>query len=172
MSSAISLARPETPAPAVPAGCDPVTPSLREVAAAYITSGLTPATRKTRRLGVAGFDRAFGDLDGWLAAPVDQRRSVRTEVASFVGYALIGLGVAVDVEFVVASGCHWGQYLRTTHPDQAEQFAAQARSLGFCDTEIGRMWAWLAKIALVAGSSPDGLTAAAYPPARAAVHDT
>ncbi|HET7475853.1 MAG TPA: site-specific integrase [Dermatophilaceae bacterium] len=101
-----------------------------------------------------------------------ERRKVRTEVASFAGHAVIACGVAVDVEFVVASRCRWGKYLRDAHPQQTEAFEAQAASLGFCRKEIGRMWSWLAKICVVVGKSPEGLTATEYQQARAAVHDT
>jgi integrase len=147
-------------------------PSLSVVARGYVEGGFTAAARRCRGQGVTRFLALFGDLDGWSAAPVATRRQVRTEVASFVGHAVIACGLGVDVEFVVASGCRWGKYLRDAFPDQADRFEAQAVSLGFCDKEIGRMWSWLAKICVVAGGSPEGLTAPDYQAARTAVHDT
>ncbi len=150
----------------------PVALSLAAVARTYVQAGATPCARRIRRAGVEAFRRRFGDLQGWRAASVAERRQVRTEVASFAGRAVIACGVAVDVDFVVASGCRWGKYLRDAYPQQADTFQAQACSLGFCDREIGRMWAWLAKICIVTGRGPEGLTATQYHQARAAVHDT
>ena len=135
----------------------PVALSLAAVARTYVQAGATPCARRIRRAGVEAFRRRFGDLQGWRAASVAERRQVRTEVASFAGRAVIACGVAVDVDFVVASGCRWGKYLRDAYPQQADTFQAQACSLGFCDREIGRMWAWLAKICVVTGTSPQGL---------------
>ncbi len=86
--------------------------SLPAAADRYVQRGSTPAARRTRRAGVAGFLRRFGDLEGWRATPVAQRRQVRTEVMSFVGHAVVACAVAVDVDFAVASGCRWGKYLR------------------------------------------------------------
>jgi hypothetical protein len=42
----------------------PVVPSLDAVARAYVAAGGSPAARRCRRAGVAGFTRRFGDLDG------------------------------------------------------------------------------------------------------------
>ena len=157
---------------------DPVQPlqppgpvSFEVAARAYLDAAATPAARKGRRAGMVGFTRQFGDLDGWRATSIDARRSVRTEVASFVGHVILACQVPVDVEFVIASGCRWGTYVRTAYPDQADQFVTQAVSLGFCDKEIGRMWSWLAKICIATGASPDQLRADEYQRARAAVHD-
>ncbi len=97
---------------------------------------------------------------------------MRTEVASFVGHVVIICGMAVDVEFVVASGCRWGRYICDAYPDQTGTFHAQAASLSFCDREIDRMWSWLAKICVTGGTSPEGLIASEYQQSRAAVHDT
>lgn len=146
--------------------------SLAAVANRYVHLGTTPGARRIRQAGVVGFTRLFGDLEGWAAASIAQRRQVRTEVASFAGHAVIACRFAVDVEFVVASGCRWGRYLRGAYPDQAGLFQEQAASLGFCAKEIGLMWAWLAKICITTGTSPEDLTATQYPQARTAVHDT
>lgn len=151
---------------------EPVPSSLTQAADAYLDSALTPASLRNRRAGVVGFAGRFGDLHGWAVTPVAERRHVRTEVASFAGHAVIACGLAVDVEFVVASGCRWGKYLRDAYPVQAQSFEAQAASLGFCSNEVGRMWSWLAKICVVVGKSPQALTATAYQQARTAVHDT
>jgi integrase len=145
--------------------------SLAAVANRYVQAGTTPGARRIRQAGVTGFMRRFGDLDGWRAASVTERRQVRTEVASFAGHAIVACGLAVAVEFVVASGCRWGKYVRDAYPEQAGRFEAEAASLGFCDKEIGRMWSWLAKICIATGSSPDRLSSKHYREARTAVHD-
>ena len=66
-----------------------VAPSLAAVAGTYVEAGATEVARRMRQAGVASFERGFGDLQGWRAASVAQRRQVRTEVASFVGHAVI-----------------------------------------------------------------------------------
>jgi len=149
-----------------------VTPSLEAVAQAYVAAGCTPAARRSRRAGVAGFTRRFGDLDGWGAAPAAARRGVRTEAMSFTAHAIVRCHLPVDPVFVVTSGCRWGKYVRDAYPDQATAFDDQAASLGFCDKEIERMWAHLAKVCVIAGEGPEQLTAPAYQDARTALHDT
>jgi integrase len=147
-------------------------PSLAEVAHGYVDAGPTPAARRCRQGGVHGFTRRFGDLAGWSAATVATRRQVRTEVMSFAAHAIVACGLAVDPSFVVTSGCRWGKYIRDAHPNQATTFAAQAASLGFCDKEIHRMWAHLAKICVIAGAGPEQLTTQEYQQARTVLHDT
>jgi integrase len=151
---------------------DPNATSLTDAAGGYLRAASTPAALRGRRAGVASFERMFGDLERWRSAPVAQRRQVRTEVASFAGHAVIACAFPVDVEFVVASGCRWGKYLRDAYPGQAGAFEEQATSLGFCAKEIERMWSWLARICVATGTSPEGVTATQYQQARAAVHDS
>ncbi|WP_427197780.1 hypothetical protein ACQBAT_01825 [Ornithinimicrobium sp. Y1847] len=124
----------------------------------YILAGATEAARKCRRLGVIGFRRAFGDLDGWNHAPGAARRQVRTEVASFAAHAAVATGLQVDPAFVVTSCCRWGSYVRQAYPAQHALFMSQAADLGFCTKEIGRMWTHLSRIAVIAGTSPAALT--------------
>jgi integrase len=139
---------------------------LDRVAADYIAAGPSRAARTGRRLGVAGFRARFRDLAGWAEASVADRRGVRTEVASFAGYALLITRTAVDAEFVVASGCRWGHYLAAVHPGQYQDFRSQTTDLGFCGKETERMWAHLARICLIAGATPASLTAQDYTQAR------
>ena len=168
MSTAVLAADRRAAHSAHPAAPQP----LATAADRYIALGSSPGARRIRLSGVAGFRRRFGDLEGWRASPVAERRQVRTEIASFVGYVVIACAFPVDVEFAVASGCRWGKYLRDAYPDQTCIFEEQAASLGFCDKEIDRMWSWLAKICVATGASPQDLTAGQYRASRAAVHDT
>src|SRR5690606_26814500 len=147
------------------------TPSLEEFAGAYVAAGATPAARKCRRIGVARFMAVFGDLTGWAEASIAARRAVRTEVMSFAAHAIVRCHLPVDVDFVVASGCHWGIYIRDAYPAQAAEFDQQAASLGFCATETGRMWSYLARICIITGTAPDQLAAAQYQQARTALHE-
>ncbi len=147
-------------------------PSLSAVAEAYVREGATEAARRGRSAGVAGFTRRFGDLQGWTREPVRARRAVRTEVSSFVAHAVLRCGLVVDPLFVVSSGCRWGLYVRDAYPLEATVFEEQAASLGFSDKEIGRMWAHLAKICVIAGNSPDQLSTQGYRAARSALHET
>lgn len=166
MSNATAIAVPpdQPPEPPGPASFD-------GAALAYLNGARTPAALKARRAGMVGFMRQFSDVDGWRAASIDARRGVRTEVASFVGYLIVACQVPVDVEFVIASGCRWGTYVRAAYPGQADHFDTQAVSLGFCDKEIGRMWSWLAKVCIATGRSPGRLGPDEYQQARAAIHD-
>ena len=91
-------------------------PSLEDVAGAYIAAGATPAARKGRRIGVARFIGAFGDLSGWAEASTVARRAARTEVMSFAAHAIVHCHQPVDLDFVVASG--WGLYFQRCNSDQ------------------------------------------------------
>src|SRR5699024_5710248 len=117
------------------------------------------------------FIDVFGDLTGWVEAPVAARRAVRTEVMSFAAHAIVRCQLPVDLDFVVASGCRWGRYIRGAYPEQAAQFDEQAASLGFCSTESGRMWTYLAKICILTAAEPTELSVAQYQQARAGLHE-
>jgi hypothetical protein len=68
--TASALPHLSSPRPVVPSldtvvpSLDTVVPSLDAVARAYVAAGGSPAARRCRRAGVAGFTRRFGDLDG------------------------------------------------------------------------------------------------------------
>jgi hypothetical protein len=146
-------------------------PTLQSAAGAYIGVGTTERGRACRRRGVVGFIRRFGDLASWTAASVEERRSARSDAMAFAGHALVHCHVPVDVTFGVTSGCRWGEYIADAYPDQTAKFSAQAADLGFCENEIHRMWAYLAKICMVNGTAPDELTADNYADARGQVHN-
>lgn len=146
--------------------------TLESAADAYISSGTTEQGRACRRRGVVGFLNRYEDLARWAALSVDERRKTRSDVMAFAGHALVHCHVAVDVEFVVASGCRWGKYVTDAYPDQATRFAEQAADLGFCQNETRRMWAYLSKICMVTGAAPAEITSSQYSDARCQVHDT
>ncbi len=147
-------------------------PTLQSAADAYINAGTTERGRVCRRRGVVGFLNRYGDLASWAGASVEERRSTRSDAMAFAGHALVRCHVAVDVAFVVTSGCRWGKYIADAYPDEAAKFTEQATDLGFCEREAQRMWAWLAKICMVTGVAPDQLTPDVYRDARTRVHDT
>jgi integrase len=149
----------------------PPAPTLQSAADAYIAAGATEPGRLCRRRGVIGFLRRYGDLAGWAALPVEERRSTRGDAMAFVGHALVHCQVPVAIDFVLTSGCRWGKYIADAYPDQAESFLEQAADLGFCEREARRMWSWLAKICLITGVAPNQLTAEVYAVTRAHVHD-
>ncbi|MGV9714339.1 tyrosine-type recombinase/integrase [Gordonia sp. NPDC003424] len=146
-------------------------PSWEQAADAYIAAGATPVARRGRRGAVFAFGRQFGGLTGWQTTSVAERQHVRSEVRSFVAHTVVACRVPVDVEFVISSGSRWGTHIDDVYPGHADRFGEQARSLGFGGKEIGRMWAWLAKICVVAGTSPDELSRNDYQAIRAAIHD-
>ena len=74
-----------TPAPTVPL----VVPALDSAARAYIDAAAGQAGRRCRRRGVVGFVNRYGNLDVWLALPVQERRETRSDVMAFVGHALV-----------------------------------------------------------------------------------
>jgi integrase len=147
------------------------TPSLESAADAYIAAGTTERGRSCRRRGVVGFLRRYGDLAGWMALSVEERRRTRSDQVAFVGHALVHCHVPVDVLFAVTSECRWGKYITDAYPDQAARFREQAADLGFCERETHRMWAYLAKICMITGLGPDQVTADVYADARNRVHD-
>ncbi|MDN5896119.1 MAG: site-specific integrase [Nocardioides sp.] len=113
----------------------------------------------------------YRDLDTWLGLPVEERRRTRSAVMAFAAHALVHCHVLVDPALVITSGCRWGKYIADAYPTQLAQFQAQATDLGFCQREARRMWAYLAKIAMITGIGPDQLTPNVYVDARSRVHD-
>ena len=156
------------PTPAAPLAA----PTLDSAARAYIDAAAGEGGRRCRRRGAVGFINRYGDLDSWLALPVQERRDTRSDVMAFAGHALVHCHVPVDPVFVITSGCRWGKYVADAYPDQIAKFAEQAASLGYCRQETHRMWAYLAKICMITGTAPDQITPAAYIDARRLIHDT
>lgn len=157
-----------TPAPTAPL----VVPTLDSAARAYITAAAGESGRRCRSRGVVGFTNRYRDLASWLALPVQERRDTRSDVMAFAGHALVHCHVPVDPVFVITSGCRWGKYIADAYPDQAAKFTEQAASLGYCQQETHRMWAYLAKICMTTGTAPDQITPDVYTDARRQVHDT
>lgn len=149
-----------------------VAPTLESAARAYIEAASGEAGRRCRRRGVVGFINRYGDLAAWLALPVHERRDTRSDQVAFAGHALVHCGVPVDPVFVVTSGCRWGKYVADAYPDQVVRFGEQSASLGYCQQETHRMWAYLAKICMTTGTAPDQITPAVYSHARRLIHDT
>ena len=150
----------------------PVAPTLDSAARAYIDAAAGEGGRRCRRRGAVGFINRYGDLDSWLALPVQARRGARSDVMAFVGHALVHCGVPVDPVFVVTSGCRWGRYVADAYPEQVARFAEQAIGLGYCRQETHRMWAYLAKICMTTGTAPEQITPEVYTDARRLIHDT
>lgn len=144
---------------------------LDQVVADYVAAGEGEVCRKGRRLAAQRFIRRFGDLSGWNNARVEHRREVRTEVMSFAAHAAIATGLPVTPAFVAQSCCRWGIYVRDAFGGQHEKFTAQALELGFTAAQSRRMWTHLARICVIAGTSPDGLSVETYQQARAAFFD-
>lgn len=146
-------------------------PALEEVTASYIAAASSSASAKGRRLAAQRFGRLFGDLDGWNHASVEQRRQVRTEVMSFAAHAAIASSLPVTPDFVSQSCCHWGIYIADAYPEQRDRFTTQALELGFTTAQSRRMWSHLARICVIAGTSPDALTTQTYQQARTSYFD-
>lgn len=136
--------------------------ALDSIAEEYIAAGETEYARKGRRSGVAGFIARFGDLHGWNTSPVALRRGQRSEITSFATFAAIRTGLAVDAQFVVTARCQWGRLLREHFPDQHQRFSTQSGELGFTPPATSRMWLHLARIAAIAGTTPDALDTDSY----------
>ncbi len=139
---------------------------------AYVTAGQGPDALRCRRHGVTAFLRRYGSLAGWDAVPAVERIGLRSEVVSFAAFAAVRCGFALDATYVVTSGCRWGTYQAAAHPEVAAEFRSQAASLGFSNSQVTTMWSHLARIATIAGTSPQALTADQYTQARARFHDT
>lgn len=147
-------------------------PTLESASRSYIAGAVGEGGRRCRRRGVVGFVNRYGDLATWLALSIEQRRATRSDQMAFVGHALVHCRVAVDPVFVISSGCRWGKYVADAYPDELLEFGQQATSLGYCDREIRRMWAYLARICLVTGAAPGQISPDVYAVARQQVHDT
>lgn len=145
---------------------------LEQVAEEYVRAGDGDAAPRCRRQGVTRFMRSFGTLAAWNAASVADRMRLRTEVVSFAAFAAVRTRLPVDPSYAVASGCRWGKYQAAAHPAEMGEFRSQAVGLGFGDREVDRMWAHLARIAIIAGAAPHELTVQQYTAARAVFQDT
>jgi integrase len=134
----------------------------------YVVGGTSEDGRKCRRLAAARFTVLFGDLTGWAQASTAQRLAAPVAVRSFVAFAVVQAGTAVDAEYVVRSASHWGTHHGDLDPLTAAAFRAEAISLGFIERESEKMWSKLAQIAVIAGTTPGLITPDDYAAARAA----
>jgi hypothetical protein len=114
---------------------------LPRVANRYLKAATSQGARRCRGHAVEHFRRLFADLDGWLARPVGQRLAAPVNVRSFVAFALVDAGLAVDAEYVVWSASQWGGHHAGFDPVTAATFRAEAISLGFIERESDKMWA-------------------------------
>lgn len=138
----------------------------------YVAAGMGPDAVRCRQHGVTAFLRRYGSLAGWDAVPAVQRIGLRSEVVSFAAFAAVHCRFALNPTYVVTSGCRWGKYQAAAHPEVAAEFRSQATSLGFSSSQVRTMWSHLARIATIAGTSPQALTTEQYTLARARFHDT
>ncbi len=89
------------------AGAAPRVEDTLGVAERYISGGTSDNGRKCRRLAAARFASLFGDLTGWQQASTAQRLQAPVAVRSFVAFAVVQAGIAVDADYVVRSASQW-----------------------------------------------------------------
>ncbi len=140
----------------------------RSFAERYEKAGTSANGSKCRRLAAAQFTVLFGDLTRWRRLPTNERLGAPIDVRSYVAFAVVHARLAVDAEYVVRSASKWGAHQRDLDPVTAAGFRAEAISLGFIERESDKMWAKLAQIAVIAGTSPSLITADEYAGAREA----
>jgi integrase len=128
----------------------------------YVSGGTSESGRACRRLAAARFASLFGDLTGWARASTAQRLAAPVAVRGFAAFAVVQAGIAVDADYVVRSGSHWGTQQADLDPLTAAAFRAEAISLGFDERESEKMWSKLAQIAVIAGTTPGLITPGDY----------
>jgi integrase len=141
---------------------------LQRIGARYLKAATSDDGRKCRGHAIERFRRVFGDLDGWLASRLDQRLAAHVSVRSFVAFALVDAGLAVEADYVVRSASQWGNHHAAFDPVTAANFHAEAISLGFIQRESDKMWAKLSQIAVIAGTTPSLIVPDQYATAREA----
>ncbi|MBA2769797.1 MAG: tyrosine-type recombinase/integrase, partial [Sporichthyaceae bacterium] len=127
---------------------------MQRVSARYLKAATSEDGRRCRAQAVERFRRVFHDLDGWLIRSLEERLAAHIDVRSFVAFALVDAGLAVDAEYVVRTASQWGKHHSAFDPLTAATFRAEAISLGFIDRESDKMWAKLSQIAVIAGTTP------------------
>lgn len=136
------------------------TVDLADLAAAYVAAARVDT--RGRRQAVRAFQAQFGDLQRWRSRPVTDRMAASQAARAFASFAAVGVGLAVDAEYVVVSASKWGLHVADRDPDQAARFRLQAASLGFAPLEVAKMWSKLAQICVITGQTPETITAADY----------
>jgi integrase len=119
--------------------------------------GDTAAARNARQHTLDAFGRQFGDLSGWLSAPLARRLAAPVAVRGFTAWAALSTHTPLDADYVAACASNWGHHATLVDPDLAEKFRATAQRLGFTTQQTHRQWAMAAKLAAIAGRAPDGL---------------
>ena len=137
---------------------------------AYVDGGVNAQAHNDRLRAVARFAGQFGDLSCWQSMSVAERMAADDGVRAFVAFAAVFDMIAVDAVYVVTAASKWGTHVARREPVAEATFAQQSTSLGFCPREAKRMWAKLAQICVIAGTSTDALTEAEYVAARAEFH--
>lgn len=151
--------------PAMTTEASPGTPTAGS-AAAFISAGISPESRKRRRYTVTAFSRAFTDTAGWAAAPMSVRLTAPVAVRAFAAWLALTNQAPIDVTYVDAADTSWGHQVALVHPDLAATFIATAGRIGFSTIEIQRQWATLAKLTAISGLRPDLLRRHRYNAAR------
>ncbi|SDI19849.1 Site-specific recombinase XerD, partial [Sinosporangium album] len=140
--------------------------SVPEAVEAFINDGATLHARK-HRIRIAGqFTDLFGDLGGWLKAPLARRLEAPSGVRGFAVRLALATATPADAGYVAVANAGWGYRLADVDPDFAMLFSATAYRLGWGDQQIGRQWAVLAKLAAVAGRPAGQLTEPYFGQAR------
>jgi integrase len=140
-----------------------------DAAGAYAADGATALARRQRAQAVTRFRTAFGRLAGWTAAPLRRRLSAPADVRAVAVFLAVATAAAVDPAYVAQSNASWGYWLAVADPDLAVRFTAAAARLGWGDTETGRQWCTLAKLAAIAGNPVQMLDSPRFEAAREAL---
>lgn len=138
----------------------PVRGSMSEPAALqrYLSTPASVAAQKHRRLTAANYRRGFTDLAGWDAATAGRRRGTKVAVRGLVAFLFVATMRPAGIGYVRTCGSDWGRHFSLLHDDFARSFHCDAVLAGFSDLEARRQWSVLARIAVVAGAAPNGLS--------------
>lgn len=137
------------------------------LATAWLNAGVdSEAARSARQYTLEAFEREFGDVIGWAAAPLVRRLAAAVSVRGFIAWAALYAQAKLDADYVSTVTSDWGHHAARHYPDLAATFRSTAAQIGFAEQETRRQWALLSKLAVVAGCPPQELHRPVFNSAR------
>ena len=94
----------------------PVAIADSELIDAYVALGATPAARRNRHAVGRRFNAHFGSIDGWHQVSVAERLAAPVVLRSYVSFAVVAAGCAVDADYVVGTPTKWALHVGEREP--------------------------------------------------------
>lgn len=127
---------------------------LEQAIAEFVEAGTGDVGRRDRRQAGERFARIFGGIAAWNSDPIEVRLAAPDPVRSFAAFAAVAAQVPVPADYVIKASSQWGAHHERRDPLTAASFRQDALELGFCERETAKMWAKLAQICVITGTTP------------------